>query len=376
MQSYSTSSTGPLNKSINGVPAGTVGFYPKDSEVFTVLADHVGNGVDPNPHHFIKVVENHPFGDSYYYDTWGGGYLYGQHKCQGGSYSNGQEAFHSNNGADVAYQQALARLYGKIRNSSLNIDVDAFEGRETARMIRNTIKAVRGIKSFTKQAIKDIKKDPTLSASNAWLQYKYGWSPLVGTIYDALEFHSKEWPKYNVRARGKASSYDGAEIATGGYYSPDRSVVESGSYRTQIDLTYQVTDVESFALDRIATLDPASIIWELTPYSFVADWFYNIGEYLKLKEMATSSNLSFVKGYRTDTRFETQAYLFTGKYYVSPWQDEGKWRSWSMVGSRVRKEKERTLLTSMPYPVTPSVKCDLGSSQLISAAALLRQLFS
>jgi len=40
--------------------------------------------------------------------------------------------------------------------------------------------------------------------------------------------------------------------------------------------------------------DPASVLWELTPYSFVADWFIPIGNYLAARSLASALTGTFV----------------------------------------------------------------------------------
>jgi hypothetical protein len=42
-------------------------------------------------------------------------------------------------------------------------------------------------------------------------------------------------------------------------------------------------------------LDPASVAWELLPFSFVADWFIPIGSYLAKRSFAQSLKGTFVK---------------------------------------------------------------------------------
>jgi len=346
------------------------------SEDFTVLADSdTGNKDEVHPHHFLKVVYTRPTGLYQTYDTWGGGYLYSSTGVQPGH--SAETNLTGNNGRTAAYNRCLSKLYGKVRHSNLNVDIDGAEGRETARMLRNTIRAIRDVKKFAKKAVRDVRKDPTLTLSNAWLQYRYGWLPAVSTIYGALEHQSLHWNEFIVRSSASAGFSASRVIDNGQYQLPRKTSIESHQYRTKMQISYRVTNAEEWALDRIATLDPASLAWEVLPGSFVVDWIYNVGGYLRAKEIALNSNLAFVEGWRTDTSLETNTTILDGKFYQRPWDPgDSKWTKASMAGHYVRKEKNRYLLSQMPFPQQPTLEFDLGGKQLISAAALLRQLFS
>lgn len=358
---------------LNGVLTGTGGFSPATSKQLVVLSDGTSPILkEPTSHYFIKYEERLPYGTMSNYDDWSSGYLTTFHGCQSGRISNAPVSYPSNSGPTAAYNAAVEKMVEKIKASDLNLSVDALEGRETVRMFRNALSALRGVKRFVRKAISDTKRDPTLTASNAWLQYKYGWKPLMGTIHGALMFQNEHWDAFRVAARGKASHNSELLYNSGNKNYPRHTVYHSGSYREQIELWYMVTDRAEFSIERMMSLDPTAVAWELVPYSFVVDWFYDVGGYLEALELVHSDNLKFITGYRTSTSLETSANTMTGRFNAYG----GDWNEWDCAGWKSKKVKNRQILYEFPVPHPPVLNVNLGSSQYFTAAALLRQLFS
>lgn len=121
------------------------------------------------------------------------------------------------------------------------------------------------------------------SSAGLWLQYRYGWKPLVADIHSILSGLQKQ-----VGNKRETSSQEG-QLST----SEIETRVATGS--TYV-LTYQkqnfdVVKVRAVSLDEYAATlysnigltgkDLATLPWELIPYSFVADWFANVGDYLR-----------------------------------------------------------------------------------------------
>lgn len=93
--------------------------------------------------------------------------------------------------------------------------------------------------------------------ANFWLETAFGWTPLLQSIYDTMEVLGKD---YRTDRRSRASdSHNGIRVGV---------VAE-----------FRTSDSNRFA--KLGILNPAEILWDLVPFSFVLDWFLPIGNSLR-----------------------------------------------------------------------------------------------
>lgn len=131
---------------------------------------------------------------------------------------------------------------------------------------------------------------------------------------------------------------------------------------------YMQLPSSKFDLARWTSLNPASIAWELTPYSFVVDWFLDIGGTLRNFETAVLSQGSFHHGYIDYLMYydSDQEFVYLGSHGGAVDGDDI-----IVSGNLYESDFVREVLTSYPYPRLPSFNAKLGWQRLLSAAALL-----
>lgn len=112
---------------------------------------------------------------------------------------------------------------------------------------------------------------------NTWLEFHFGWAPLVKDIYDACEVLSNPVPADRVMARAKARGKDISNISSG--YERTSSV-SSYSISSKLGAYITVDNPNLLLASRLGLVNPAIIAWELVPFSFVVDWFVNVGDFL------------------------------------------------------------------------------------------------
>lgn len=276
-------------------------------------------------------------------------------------------------GADLAYQRALSDLNESVKGG-LNLAVDLAESGQAKKMIRETGKFERYVKGFGPRRW-----------ANEWLQYKYGWQPLIGSIYGAANevinncFHASFFKGRGIAVLAPGSkrivyspgSIDFTGTGHGNYYydailKRDASVFHSCEFK--VELAPPTTQSQ---LARWTSLNPLSIAWELVPYSFVVDWFFDVGSYMSDLETAFANQLRFKSGYRTTVK--------GWKVNEQLDYDDYSWPYFSTIvkchtkGSAKGVNLSRVLLDNYPLPRVPQLNVDLNASRLISAAALLAQ---
>jgi len=174
------------------------------------------------------------------------------------------------------------------------------ELKETLHMLKRPASALRdGFSTYLKRARKARKRYGGRIANKVlaglWLEYALGWAPLLGSIESAINAYSSfQAAVETYRAYGKGTLDLGgpAETVTG-FVAPNYfhtidttttsyrgSVVYKGVSKNSIsgvkeDVAARVAQLSGF---RLAEFIPT--VWELIPYSFVVDYFTNIGDIL------------------------------------------------------------------------------------------------
>lgn len=119
------------------------------------------------------------------------------------------------------------------------------------------------------------------SFGNNFLQYHFGIEPLMADIHDGIQGLINPVKTFSLV---KAASGD-----KGSYKSPIPTWVPPGdwhyeNYETWEVLCFQgcrvrgISDPTIHTLEQLGLTNPLSLAWELIPFSFVVDWFVNVGD--------------------------------------------------------------------------------------------------
>jgi len=211
-----------------------------------------------------------------------------------------------------------------------------------------------------------------------WLEVRYGWTPLMHSIYDSVEQMHKEVKDTWVAVNGRSGVVKPFNEISGLGTSTNVREWRRGhiNYRVQIGCYFSMPN--SWNLNDFASLNPAIIAWELLPFSFVADWVLHVGSYLQAWENHNVLNPFFQGGYQT-TSFKEYFYIdqfgattVPFGYYPTGEFSGGKIEVVQVQGARrVLTQKDRVKLTSLPTPARLDVKCKLGAKQMLDTAALI-----
>lgn len=277
---------------------------------------------------------------------------------------------------------ALEKIYDQIRGNS-NLIVDFAEGAQTIRMLRNTLNLKKFFSEFAREFMKPHGKRGATSnqrrldyVTGKWLEYRYGWTPLVNSIYDAANELGKQVKdmQYPVRARSAHQQYY-KEVHGSGTYDDPREVCEAQmTYRTEYCMFFGFPP--GVKLYDWTSLNPLAIAWELTPLSFVSDWVVNVSQQLSLWENYFLFQSAFKSGYRTRTFKEIRDVTLSGttSLYVGP-NSFGTFLKIKSGGyTNDCRYKDRTVLDALPRPSGVRVKVSFGAKRQLDAAALFHQL--
>jgi len=146
------------------------------------------------------------------------------------------------------------------------------------------------------------------SFANNFLEYHFGWEPLVRDIYDAADAVNNPIKTFEM-ARGKSTAT----------YPVLNSKLNFGSTGSNTSYLYRykclqggrvqsITNSTYHTLEQFGLINPAVILWELVPFSFVVDWFANVGDVLA--SYSDFAGMSLTDTY-TFTRFHVDTFGHT-----------------------------------------------------------------
>lgn len=249
----------------------------------------------------------------------------------------------------------------------------------TATRIYNTIRYLRkgeigkaanevGVKISRRKKAKFNKhfaKDQKLATASGWLQLQYGWEPLLNDVYGSAEAIAEAENKQMV-AKVQSSKKLRREKSTFDNTSANWNIW--GESETELTIKYVVYFSVDPGLTRtlaqVGITNPALIAWELLPFSFVADWFIPIGNYI--------SNWDATLGCTFGTGCKTRFIKQSGK---STWIGARNGWSGSTTGSTTYVAVTRTKLLTFPSARPPSFKNPMSFDHVANAMALFYALF-
>lgn len=116
-------------------------------------------------------------------------------------------------------------------------------------------------------------------ASSLWLEYWFGWAPLISDIGTAIEILQDPPATFEKMHRVRVK-----EKFQYSFRQSGRNAQNMANGPIQLSCLYQLTsrvDNPNINLaNRLGFTNPATIAWELVPFSFLVDWFYPVGRFL------------------------------------------------------------------------------------------------
>lgn len=264
-----------------------------------------------------------------------------------------------------------SRLSEQVKGHNFNMAVAAAEGKKTVQMVTKAITDIGG-------AIRDLKRGRFESAARRfgvsrrpsalsekdvagrWLELQYGWKPLISDVYESAKAYEAltsppRVSRISVSIR-KSTPFDSSA-------SPSLFAFK-GTIEERMRIIYEMTEVMS-APRSLGLLNPASVAWELIPYSFVVDWFLPIGTYLENLNVIPTLQGRFLT--TTTKRFSSSA-VWAGNYsgYTFSPYPLAQYSFYSM-------SRRPSTSLAVPKPQFESLSDAMSPSRIWNALALVTQ---
>lgn len=210
--------------------------------------------------------------------------------------------YSSDEAVDVV-NKALARLQSKIADEKAGWLINIHQRRQALDMMSNrlfslavfatrlkqsTIKhAFSALVMGSAQAESMFKRVDHLQAerrfktgakhfANNFLELHFGWEPLIKDIYATMDVLSREPPPQVVRA--SASARRSLVIPQAGYNPVSATVKSHTSVR--VGAKIRVVNENLFLAEQLGVINPASVIWDAIPWSFLVGWISNVSQFV------------------------------------------------------------------------------------------------
>lgn len=329
-------------------------------EQFTVMADVLnGDHVTVNGHEFRKLYVEDYHGYSYQEstspNTWvrTDGYI---HPLQ---YDNPGAAFNQS----VLYNQALGEMYDDLRSGGagkgLDLAIDIAEAGQVSKMFGQVTNLSNYVRSFTPK-----------NWAKKWLEYQYGWKPLVSSVYGTFDaiMHRRTHSYGRWEGKSRDIFISQKNLFDASWAGSIQKIERLFKQRCKIVCEFEIKPSVKNDLLGYTSCNPVGIAWELVPYSFVADWIIDIGGYLRALEAALAYSQQFKRGFVVYGYKDVQV----GRMYGS---------SGSVLTNNFRIGKAsavfratyklRSRITAYPLPRPPQFHPNLGWQRVVSAGSLL-----
>lgn len=212
--------------------------------------------------------------------------------------------------------------------------------------------------------------------SDLWLSYRYGIIPLMSDIealHDILYVHALDVISTGLLATRYRKTYTTGMGFTGDY-SGQTSVTDCDSeVLAEIKSYYKVNIAEATKIKRMgmSLRDVPAAVYELIPYSFVFDWFYDVGDYLNA--LSATYGLTHIKTYISITERVKGKTEFVGSIPSAIGGKKGGERGDVSYGCF-----KRQVYSSFPVPQLPTFQMPFAGffdDRVFDSIALLNNLF-
>lgn len=215
-------------------------------------------------------------------------------------------------------------------------------------------------------------------AQRLWLEYRYGWSPMVYDIVDTLkatyaeDLRLSRAPRPFLTCHGKAQDkWSSSAVVTSslggigsvGTRQVDYGLIVRGYILYRCNAGRLVQRLNDFGL-----FDVPRAIWELVPLSFVVDWFVPVGDYLGAIQPKVGVEI-LASGNTALYTLEISQWLT--QYGTTALPNQG-WSPLVPIGAKDLATIDRYVRNlGLGTPFIPPLAVNLTAKRLVDAAALI-----
>lgn len=151
--------------------------------------------------------------------------------------------------------------------------------------------------------------------NNLWLEYRYGWRPLMSDVNNVVKHLLEVQMSYN---RGRQTQVIDVSATNGKLiHGTARDISSLATRSGTLTLRGYAFATGKFGVD--PQFQPITTAWELVPYSFVVDWFLDIGSFIQAAVPIPGVDLR-ASGYSISEQVESETTWWSMSSGVPNWE--------------------------------------------------------
>lgn len=289
-------------------------------------------------------------------------------------------------GAKV-FQRAKNKALENLKDQQIQYATFLAEsGRSAKMLVSNASRVAKALSLVKKGRFKDAANELRISSksfksktrpktdrevSARWLEAQYGWLPLLSDMYDIYGDIQKGFfrePRISAKAKvTDARAYTNKISAQ--IYKGTETVETIESCFIRLDYVLSSAKLQT-AVSKGLT-NPLEVAWELVPYSFIADWFAPIGDFI------SALDADFGVTFKAGTYTSYSRVVVKGDLSPQKWQSNETHR-YTTTGE-ISSLFSETRIDRFLFPSSPSgslyFKNPLSLAHVANALALIHQRF-
>jgi hypothetical protein len=274
--------------------------------------------------------------------------------------------------------EVIVKALVKMADAKVNLPVAYAEASKTSDLIFDTARRIdRAYRAFRKGDLRGIAQNLNITPRRlhkSWLEYKYGWMPLLMDVKGAAEFFAQQHvirpPRFTVSASAMtqgSAHFSDPVVTWGGGPDHPRDMTLSTSVTTKVKIWCELSSPHLSEMQQLGMTNPALVAWELIPFSFVFDWFIQVGDWLTAltaqqgvtirRSMFSTAELSAMTMVEPATHAADLAYD-----YVTT----------GFFGNGTRRRYIRSIPDLNPFSLYPPMTNSFGFAKLVTSLALIQ----